>query len=119
MQAILTGQIQTVDFVPALVVTVPVALVVLLLPMWGVRAAVTAAKRIELDRLTELANTAEQGSDRHMLVSLYRRQIADTPEWPASAGAASRVLFYVVIPPLAWIAAALVQDLVSNVLGLR
>ncbi len=119
MQAILTGQIQTVDFVPALVVTVPVALVVLLLPMWGVRAAMTAAKRIELDRLTELANTAEQGSDRHMLVSLYRRQIADTPEWPASAGAASRVLFYVVIPPLAWIAAALVQDLVSNVLGLR
>jgi len=119
MQAILTGRIATVDFVPALVVTVPVALMVLLLPMWGIRAAVIAAKSIELDRLSELANALEQGSDRSMLVSLYRRQVAATPEWPASAGAASRVLFYVVIPPLAWVAAALVQDLVSNVLGLR
>lgn len=119
MQAILTGQIQTVDFVPALVVTVPVALIVLLLPMWGIRAAVVVAKRTELDRLSELANASERGSDRSMLVSLYRRQVAETPEWPASAGAASRVLFYVVIPPLAWVAAALVQDLVSNVLGLR
>jgi hypothetical protein len=119
MQAILTGQIATVDFVPALVVTVPVALIVLLLPMWGIRGAVIAAKRMELDRLAELANGAEPGSERHMLVSLYRRQVAETSEWPASAGAASRVLFYVVIPPLAWIAAALVQGAVSNVLGLR
>jgi hypothetical protein len=119
MQAILTGQIATVDFVPALVVTVPVALMVLLLPMWGIRGAVITAKRIELDRLNELATASEHDSDRHMLLSLYRRQIADTSEWPASAGAASRLLFYVVIPPLAWIAAALVQNLVSNVLGLR
>ena len=58
MQAILTGQIATVDFVPALVVTVPVALIVLLFPMWGVRTAVIAAKRIELDRLTELTNAS-------------------------------------------------------------
>ncbi len=116
---VLTGQIATVDFVPALVVTVPVALMVLLLPMWGIRASVIAAKQNELDRLSALVNESEHGSERHMLLSLYRRQVADTSEWPASAGAASRVLFYVVIPPLAWIAAALVQDLVSNVLGLR
>jgi len=73
----------------------------------------------ELDRLTELANASEHGSDRHLLLSLYRRQVADTSEWPASAGAASRLLFYVVIPPFVWIAAALVQNVASNVLGLR
>ncbi len=72
MQAILTGQIQTVDFVPALVVTVPVALVVLLLPMWGIRAAVIAAKRTELDRLTR---TRERVGARQRPVTCWCRCI--------------------------------------------
>ena len=56
MQAILTGQIQTVDFVPALVVTVPVALIVLLLPMWGIRAGGSG----EADRTRSPERTRER-----------------------------------------------------------
>jgi hypothetical protein len=80
---------------------------------------VAAAKARELDRLTTSLSEMERDGERFLLLSMYRRQIADVPEWPVSAGSASRVLFYVVIPPLAWVAAALVQNLVSNVLGLR
>lgn len=116
MQAILTGSIQLNDFVPALIATAPVALVVLVLPILGVHRGVVAAKHAELDRLMPLAQTADRDSERYLLLALYRQRIVDTSEWPLSAGSASRVVLYVVIPPLAWVAAAVVENLVSNVL---
>jgi hypothetical protein len=119
MQAILTGPLEPADFVPALVVTVPVALIAVILPMWGIHGAMTLAKHREFERLTAMLRTSARDSDRFLLLSMYRQQIADVSEWPLSARSAPRVLFYVVIPPFAWVAAALVQDLVSNMLGLH
>jgi hypothetical protein len=119
MQAILTGPLEPADFVPALIVTVPVALVAVILPMWGIHGTMTVAKHRELERLTTTLQSSARDSDRFLLLSMYRQQIADVSEWPVSARSAARVLFYVVIPPLAWVAAALVQDLVSNALGLH
>jgi hypothetical protein len=116
MQAILTSTIELNDFGPALVATVPVALAVLALPVFGIHRGVVVAKHAELDRLAPLLAAADPDSERYLLLSLYRREIVDTSEWPLSAGSASRVLFYVVIPPLAWIAAAIVENLVSNLL---
>lgn len=116
MQAILTGAIQLNDFAPALIATVPVALTVLVLPILGVHRGVAFAKERELDRLTLLLETADRDSERFLLLSLYRQRIAETSEWPLSAGSASRVVLYVVIPPFAWIAAALVENVVSNLL---
>jgi hypothetical protein len=40
------------SIVPALVVTVPVALIAVILPMWGIHGAMTLAKHSELERLT-------------------------------------------------------------------
>jgi hypothetical protein len=119
MQAILTGSIELIDFVPALAVTAPVMLVVLVLPLWGIHRGIASAKETELDRVANLANQVERDSDRYLLLTMYRQQIAAASEWPVSAGSASRVLIYVVIPPVAWIAAAVVENLVSNVLSLR
>ena len=119
MQAILTGPLEPADFLPALIVTVPVALIAVILPMWGIHSAMAAAKHRELERLTATLQASARDSDRFLLLSMYRQQIADVSEWPLSGRSAARVLFYVVIPPLAWVAAALVQDLVSNVLGLH
>jgi hypothetical protein len=116
MQAILTGAIHLNDFAPALIATAPVALIVLVLPILGVHRGVVAAKGLELDRMTSLFEAADRDSERFLLLSLYRQRVAETSEWPLSAGSASRVVLYVVIPPLAWIAAALVENLVSNLL---
>jgi len=117
MQAILTGSLVWFDFVPPLIVTVPVALIVLILPMWGIHVAMVAAKYAELDRLAMALVQAERDSERFLLLSLYRHRVGEVSEWPVSAGSASRILFYVVIPPLAWIAAALMQNLVASVLS--
>ena len=93
MQAILTGQIATVDFVPALVVTVPVALIVLVLPMWGIS---WRGDRRETDRTRSPERTRRLHRNTTAIAicccRCIGRQVADTSEWPASAGAASRVV---------------------------
>lgn len=119
MQAILTGSLTLVDFVPALLATTPVMLIVLALPVVGIHRGVVAAKAAELERLADVVAAAPRDSDRYLLLSLYRQRIADVSEWPLTMGSATRVVFYVVIPPLAWIAAAVVENLVSTVLSAR
>jgi hypothetical protein len=104
---------------PPLIVTVPVAVVVLALPMWGIHRGIVAAKDAELERATVAMRDAAADSERHLLWWLYRQQVAQSPEWPVAARSATRIALYVVIPPLAWIGAALVQDAVANVLGLH
>ena len=76
MQAILRGSLAPLDFVPALLVTVPVALIVVILPMWGIHRAMIAAKQMELERLTQLRDATNADSDRFLLLSLYLREIA-------------------------------------------
>ena len=103
----------------ALIVTVPVAVAVLAMPMWGIHRAIVAAKETELERATVAIGAATADSDRRLLWWLYRQEIAQAPEWPVAARSATRIALYVVIPPLAWVGAALVQDAVANVLGLH
>jgi hypothetical protein len=119
MQAILVGRLGPMDFVPPLIVTIPVAFAVLALPMWGIHRGIVAAKEAELERANRALRDAEADSERQLLWWLYRQQIAQNPEWPVAAGSATRIVLYVVIPPLAWVGAALVQDAVANVLGLH
>jgi len=119
MQAILTGGLGLIDFLPPLIVTTPVAVVVLVLPVWGIHRAIVAAKEAELDRATNALSAIPPADGQYLLWWLYRQQIAQSSEWPVAARSATRIALYVVIPPLAWVAAALVQDIVANVLGLK
>ena len=59
-----------------------------ILPMWGIHGAMTAAKHSELERLTATLQTAARTRQRpsSCCCRCTGRQIADTSEWPASAG---------------------------------
>jgi hypothetical protein len=116
-QAILLGGLDWRDFVPALLVTLPIALLALLSPVLGIHRSVVAAKAVELDRLGELLRQAQRHGERHLLLALRRGQIADVPEWPFTLGSAARIAVYVIIPPCAWIAAAVVENWVSGALS--
>jgi len=117
IQAILLGGLDVLDFVPALIATVPIGLAALLLPVLGVHANLVAAKQAELDRLGELQRHSEPHSERHLLLALRRGQVAAVPEWPFTLGSAARIAVYVIIPPCAWIAAAVVENWVSGALS--
>ncbi len=114
VQSILTGPLDYWDFVPAVVVTVPAALGMLLAPLVGAHLGIASAKRQELARIEAMdAGSTEQDA---MLRFLYRREIERLPEWPVSVSGLMQVAFYFVIPPLAWTAAALVENLLSGLL---
>ena len=53
-----------------------------------------------------------QAQGHELLV--YRREIAQVSEWPFNAGVATRLVFYLVIPPLTWVAAGLIDVLIER-----
>jgi hypothetical protein len=116
VQAILTGTLAPMDFAPAVAVVLPAGLVLATTPIYGAHRAIVAARSAELQRLdAELEHTSGH-SDRHLLLALYRYQVAATPAWPLTLRSVGRAAVYLVIPPLAWVAAALVEARLSAVL---
>jgi hypothetical protein len=116
IQAILAGRMKPVDFVPTLAIVLPVGLIMLVLPIFGAHRAIAAARDRELARIDGLLDVQAPGSDRLMLLTLYRHRVESTPAWPLSLRNLAQIVLYLVLPPLAWVAAALVQSLVSDAL---
>jgi hypothetical protein len=46
----------------------------------------------------------------------YRREIAQISTWPFDVGNVARLTLYMVIPPLTWVAAALIENLIDSIL---
>lgn len=114
IQAILAGNLRPMDFLPALSIVLPAGMILLALPVLAARNAIADARARELGRIDEALRGAEEHSDRHLLLALYRAQVAATPAWPLSLRSVARIGLYLVIPPLTWVAAALVETLVSG-----
>ena len=47
---------------------------------------------------------------------IYRREIQQAPEWPFDMPALTRLGLYLILPPLTWVAAALIENLVDKLL---
>lgn len=92
------------------IVGITAAIVFLLLPMSGIHRSVRSAKA---ERLLEI-NNAVDVADRDDLRALesilaYRDRIQQASEWPMETKVLRRAVAYLVIPPLAWVGAALVE----------
>lgn len=114
IQAILAGRMTPLDFIPTLAIVLPVGLVMLVLPIFGAHRAIAAARDREIARVDRQIETEPPASDRLMLLTLYRHRIESTPAWPLSLRNLAQIGFYLVLPPLAWVAAALVESVVSS-----
>ena len=58
----------------------------------------------------------ENLADLEALLS-HRDRLHDQPTWPFSTALASRLVFYLVIPPIAWVGAASAEQLVTQWFG--
>ena len=97
-----------------------------LLPIWPVHKRLQALKKKELDSINKklnpeqafMAQPLEHAESLGQLNNLlaYRREIQAVPEWPFDLGAMSRLGFYLIIPPLTWVGAALIENLVDSVI---
>ena len=74
-----------------------------------------------IDRqLAELAGVppaTPEASARLETLLAHRDRLRAVRTWPLSTGLISRVLLYLVIPPLAWAGAAVVERMVDRFLG--
>jgi hypothetical protein len=87
------------------------------LPVSGVHESIRKARDA---RLNELQSRID-ATDRDDVVSLerlsaHRERIAHLSAWPVDVSILSRIGFYLIIPPLAWVGAALVETLVQSYL---
>jgi hypothetical protein len=100
-------------------VAMSVPLVVLfIVPVWPLHRRVAEMKEAELrnldDRIEQYEAQVDQGLEQLVPLLHYRREIALVPTWPFDAGAVTRLSLYLVIPPLTWAGAALIEKLVDS-----
>ncbi|MBU2675856.1 MAG: hypothetical protein KJP16_02155 [Gammaproteobacteria bacterium] len=109
----------------SLIVTLPFAFLILLLPIIPVHEHVKREKRAELDRIQRAMHgdlAALDDSPIGMDTSdvgftdllLYRQMIQGVREWPVNTPVIARLAVYIVIPLLTWFGAAIVEHLVAQ-----
>jgi hypothetical protein len=97
-----------------------------ILPIWSAHRRLKVAKSEELNAIRTRLEQAREGLDTALeepvkLAQLndllsYRREIMGVSEWPFDLGAVSRLGLYLIIPPLTWVGAALIENLVETLL---
>ena len=109
-----------VAMIPGLLATATPMFFLFALPIWPIHRALAAAKSNELKRVNEqlrsmppVADAATRFVPLNELL-IYRREIAQVSEWPFNAGVATRLVFYLVIPPLTWVAAGLIDVMIER-----
>jgi ABC-type multidrug transport system fused ATPase/permease subunit len=109
--------------VPGLISTTVAMVFLFAMPLISIHRAIAMAKRAELSRLDELVAQAgsamaamEEATRLTRLSPLltYRREIESVSEWPFDTSVAGRLALYLIIPPLTWIGAALIELLVDD-----
>jgi hypothetical protein len=94
----------------------------LLFPVWHAHRAIRTRKVAELaaidERVAALGDTRHGGREEQIRACNelldYRDHVQRVPDWPVDVGAISRLLLYLIIPPLTWVGAALIENLVDR-----
>jgi len=127
--ALVLSTVQSIDatfrlgnYLYALAVGIPAGLILLLRPMSTIHARLKAYKRDELAELARLIRAAPKTLDRQHIEALEpllqrRERIHGIATWPLNISMVSRLIIYGVIPPAAWIGAALMERLIEELLS--
>lgn len=117
------GGMEPLAFIPGLLATGIPLLLLAALPVWPVHRRLRDHKRAilaDLDRRIRVLPLPdpEQPESFEPLVPLlaYRREVAQAPEWPFDVGVLARLGLYLIIPPLTWVGAALIENVVDALL---
>jgi len=89
---------------------IPAAIAFLVLPQLGVHRNIRRCKQlrqVELNQQIHQTDLADVAALEPLLA--HRQRIDEMPEWPMDTRALSRVVLYLIVPPLAWVGAAIVE----------
>jgi hypothetical protein len=104
----------------AALVLLPSAALLLLWPLRSVHRRLREAKLEQLERVKALLRSEERASsaEEHVRLELllaHRERIAAQSTWPLDTALLSRFGLYVIVPPLAWVGAAIVENIVDSI----
>lgn len=110
----LDAEFRVWNFQAGFIVGVTAALLLFLVPLIGIRNNIfqTKAQRVT-DLQLRLSDTNSNDIASLETLSAHISRIQKMPNWPINLPMLTRVLAYIVLPPLAWVGAALVENLVD------
>ena len=109
--------------VPGLISTAIPMVIMLLLPMWPAHKRIKTSKAEQLLRCNtqldealhhSVAEQSRLAEINHLLD--HRQHLQRVPDWPIDIGAVSRLILYLIIPPVTWVGAALIENAVDALL---
>lgn len=122
----LEGGLNLAESLPGVIAILGPLVIMFIIPVWPVHRRLARLKDRELARLQDtivasLEGTADNSgkpADIDTLLPLlqYRREIAQLSTWPFDMGNITIFAFYLIIPPLTWAGAALIENLVDYLL---
>ncbi len=115
--------VSPVAYIPGLLATAVPMVLMAALPVWPVHRRMVGEKRRVLEALEHRIDTlgnpdparTETGAALAPLLA-YRREVLLAPEWPFDVSVVARLLLYLIIPPLTWVGAALIENVVESLL---
>lgn len=107
------------NYSKALIVVVPAVVYMMVYPMYPLHHRLQAAKNEQLALINDAVRTASKAMESSSMAQLElllqrRARIRETPTWPVDLAIVQRFVFYLVVPPLAWVGAALVEMALTN-----
>ena len=111
----LDAEFRIVNYNYGIIVGVPAAIMLFVLPLWGARGNIRDRKAERIAALRAKLDTADRDDVAVIeTLSAHMERLRGLSNWPVDLRLATRIVAYVIIPPLAWVGAALVENLVDR-----
>lgn len=109
------------NYSKALIIAIPSALYLTIYPMWDIHKRMLAIKTQQLAdlavRISQTSTALSTPDVNELEVLLQRRErVLAVTTWPLDITILQRFLFYIIIPPLAWVGAAIVEYLIEGMI---
>jgi hypothetical protein len=107
------------NYYKAMIIALPSIVFLAIQPMWRLHKRMAAERQQQIDKLNEKIRAASKEIDTAYIEALEvllqrRERVLAAPTWPVDIKIIQRFLFYIVIPPLAWVGAALVEMVIDG-----
>lgn len=122
----LEGGQNLLESLPGAIAIIGPLVVMFVIPVWPLHRRLAAMKQQELAALNARIGThldatgavSLEAADLEKILPLlsYRREIVQVSTWPFDLGNITTLAFYLIIPPLTWVGAALIQNLVDGLI---
>jgi hypothetical protein len=115
----LDAEFRWANYRSSVLVMIPGATLLLFWPLRSLHQRMRGEKRrqiAKIDKVVSELRTARTGEEiaRFEILLAHRDRVHQQRTWPLDTSLISRFAFYVVIPPLAWIGAALVENVIDR-----